>query len=60
MIYKSIIKCNASLGNKIHQNIYFSKLTTNTSVIKGNLTYDIPFDDSLTVSIYDFNKITKY
>lgn len=33
-------------------NIYFSKKTLNTTEMKGNLTFLIPFDDTLTVSIY--------
>jgi hypothetical protein len=44
----------------IQYNVYLSKKTLSVSELKGNITYLVPFDDTLTVSIYLIQLIIYY
>jgi len=43
--------CESTKNHLIKYHLYFSKRTLNITEIKGNITYLIPYDDTLTVSI---------
>lgn len=48
----AIIRCEQSQTNNLMKlNYYISKTSINTTEMKGNMTFLIPLDDSLNVSI---------
>lgn len=48
--YKAFLRCQIKSTNDIQLNFYLSKKTANTTEIKGNVTFNKPFDDSFNVS----------
>lgn len=42
----------------IQHNLFVDKSSGNLTILYGNITYLIPYDDSLTVSIIHLNKKT--
>lgn len=51
MIFNQIRKCNSSQEYKIEHN-YNVFRTENSTILKGNIIFLIPFDDTLFVCIY--------
>jgi len=58
MIFEKIYHCESK--RLIQINLYLSKKTLSVSELKGNITYLVPFDDTLTVSIYLIQLIIYY
>jgi len=54
VIITAVYQCQGETKNlPLKLNEYLSKKSTNTTEIKGNLTFEIPFDDSLIVSVFN-------
>ncbi|KAL5237026.1 hypothetical protein ACI65C_004436 [Semiaphis heraclei] len=49
MVFEKAYPCQST--NSIQYNVYFSKKTSNITEMKGNFTYLIPLDDTLTLEI---------
>jgi len=53
--YRTIVEkmypCESTANHSIKFDLHLSKKTPSITEIKGNITYLIPFDDTLTVSI---------
>lgn len=60
IIFKTLLPCETSANTdfNIQYNFFIDKSSGNLTILYGNVTYRIPFDDSLTVSINHLNKIT--
>lgn len=56
MIINQIFKCNPSQEYKIQHN-YDVFRTENSTILKGNMIFLIPFDDTLFVCIYKLYNI---
>jgi len=54
-VFEKTYTCEST--NLIQFNLYFSKKTFNITEMKGNLTFLVPLDDTLTVSIMYILKI---
>jgi len=50
MAVDKIYPCKSTNNHSIKYNFYLSKKTPSIKEIKGNITYLIPLDDTLTVS----------
>ncbi|XP_050528733.1 uncharacterized protein LOC126898574 isoform X1 [Daktulosphaira vitifoliae] len=51
MKYNSIYSCGSSEKNLLQWNVFFSKRTPTITDLKGNLTYLVPFDNSIMFTI---------
>lgn len=51
VVFQKLYPCDSTKNHSILFNIYFNKKTLSITEMKGNLTYLIPFDDTLIVSI---------
>jgi len=51
VIFEKIYPCESTANHSIKFNLYMNKKTSSITELKGNVTYLIPLDDSLTVSI---------
>lgn len=47
--------CNSTRDTDLQANFYLNKKNRNTTELKGNVTFKIPFDDSLFVSSSNIN-----
>jgi len=52
MVWNKIYHCGPTKNHSLLFNLYFSKKTSSITDLKGNITFLIPFDDTLTVSTY--------
>lgn len=50
MVFKSVSHCTPQTNEGLYFNYYFYKVSADTVEQRGNMTYTIPFDDSLIVS----------
>jgi len=48
--FDKVYPCESTKDNSIKFNLYINKKTSSIKEFKGNITYLIPFDDTLTVS----------
>ncbi|XP_022180185.1 uncharacterized protein LOC111040559 [Myzus persicae] len=48
-VFEKIYPCESTASHSIKFDVYFSKKTTSKTELKGNITYLIPFDDTLTL-----------
>lgn len=51
IVFQKLYPCDSTNNHSILFNVYFNKKTLSITEMKGNLTYLIPFDDTLIVSI---------
>lgn len=51
-VFEALYPCSSTKDHKLAFNLYFSKISLNETVIKGNLTFSVPFDDTVLVSDY--------
>jgi len=51
VVFEKVYPCGSTKNHTIQLNIFISKITSSTKEYKGNLTFLIPFDDTLTVNI---------
>ncbi|XP_050528129.1 uncharacterized protein LOC126898232 [Daktulosphaira vitifoliae] len=49
--FKALFKCNDTINYLINHNLHFTKLSYNKTAVDGNVTFSIPFDDSLTFNV---------
>lgn len=52
MEYDKIYQCASTKNHSIQFNLYLNKKTLSIKELKGNITFLIPFDDTLAVSKY--------
>jgi len=50
-VFNTMQPCEIMQDLQIKTNLYLSKKTRNITEIKGNLTFQTPFDDSVSVSL---------
>lgn len=51
VVFEKVYPCTSTKNHTIQLNIFISKISSNTREYKGNITFLIPFDDTLTVNI---------
>ncbi|XP_050435005.1 uncharacterized protein LOC126842161 [Adelges cooleyi] len=49
--FKAVFPCESTERHKLQYNTYLSKKSVNEFELKGNLTYFVPFDDSISINI---------
>jgi len=52
VVFEKVYPCETTKNHSIQLNIFINKTTSRTKEYRGNLTFLIPFDDTLTVSTY--------
>ena len=53
LVVDKVYPCGSRTNHTIQFNIYSSKKTSSKTEAKGNITILTPFDDNVTVSIYN-------
>jgi len=51
-MFDKVYQCGSTKNYSLQFNVYHSKKSSSITELKGNITYLIPFDDTLIVSIY--------
>ncbi|XP_022164495.1 uncharacterized protein LOC111029686, partial [Myzus persicae] len=51
IVFQKLYPCDSTNNHSILFNVYFNKKTLSITEMKGNLTYLIPFDDTLILDI---------
>jgi len=57
MVFDKLYPCGSTRNYSLQFNNYFSKTTSNTTELKGNITFLIPLDDTLIVSTNLYNML---
>lgn len=52
MVFEKVYPCESTKNHSIQLNIFINKITSSTKEYRGNITFLVPFDDTLTVGTY--------
>ncbi|XP_060871325.1 uncharacterized protein LOC132945569 [Metopolophium dirhodum] len=51
IVFDKLYQCDSIKNHSVQFNVYFNKKTSSMNEMKGNLTYLVPFDDTLIVDL---------
>lgn len=51
VVFEKVYPCESTKNHSIQLNIFINKITSSTKEYRGNITFLVPFDDTLTIDL---------